>query len=236
MSMEQRLKLAGTSGVFTSVLRRTLEDCGFKADIVEGEIPESRKSQDVFIYEVRNKADLSGIPKRNPPKPYLIFSETGLDKEEADALKESGLVGVITGATTPEVITFLANSAIFYSKVLRRNPRVPVSIQVDIRAGSRVIKTTSSLLSRDGMFVVTLNPLPSDTVCDLEFDSPATGKRLSMKARVLYSISVNKDLSIISSPADPFKRIVTHPGMALFFIDLPDEERKLIDGYIEAVK
>ncbi|MBI5587952.1 MAG: PilZ domain-containing protein [Deltaproteobacteria bacterium] len=236
--MEQavRLRLAGSSRAFTTVFKGTLEDCGFNTVLNDGTEPERFSAREVFVYEIRKKADILSLPERKEPEPFLIFTQTAIGTETVDRLKEGGLVGVITSQTAPEEIAFLVNAAFFYTRMLKRNPRVPVSIPVDVKAGSRVMKTTSSTLSRDGIFVVTLNPLPADTVCELTFEAPLSGKRLTTKARVLYNIAVNKDLNIISSPGDPFKRIVTHPGMALLFADLPEEDRELLESYIKTVR
>ncbi|MBI5468918.1 MAG: PilZ domain-containing protein [Deltaproteobacteria bacterium] len=233
--MEQRLILAGSSEAFTTVFRRTLEDCGFRVELGGGEGAGGNEAREVFVYEITKKAELSSLPENKEPKPYLVFTGAGMDRKTLEALKQGGLVGVITGESSPEEIAFLVNSAFFYTRMLKRNPRTPVSIPVEIRAGSRSIKTTASSLSRDGIFAVTLNPLPENTVCEIFFEDPLSGKRLSTGARVLYNISINKDLSIISSPGDPFKRIVTHPGMALLFLDLPEKERERLENYIKTV-
>lgn len=236
--MEQtvRLRLAGSSRAFTTVFRGTLEDCGFKTVLHGGTEPKRFSDREVFVYEIRKKSDILSLPERKEPEPFLIFTDTAIGTETVDRLKVGGLVGVITRETAPEEIAFLVNAAFFRTGMLKRNPRVQASIPVDIRAGSRVIKTTATTLSRDGIFVVTLNPLPADTVCELTFEAPLSGRRLTTKARVLYNIAVNRDLSIISSPGDPFKRIVTHPGMALVFEDLPEEERGLLESYIKTVR
>ncbi|HXI09950.1 MAG TPA: hypothetical protein VNK06_04020, partial [Thermodesulfobacteriota bacterium] len=77
--------------------------------------------------------------------------------------------------------------------------------------------------------------LPEGTSCEVSFDDPVSGVGLTTSARVLYNISINKDLSIISSPGNPFKRIVTHPGMALLFLDLPEGDRERIDTYVKSI-
>jgi hypothetical protein len=233
--MEQRLILAGSSEAFTTVFRRTLEDCGFKVELDRGEGAAGCEAREVFVYEIKGKEDFSGLPENKEPKPYLVFAAAGMDRTTVEALKQGGLVGVITGESSHEEIALMVNAAFFYTRMIKRNPRAQVSMPVEIRADSRSIKTTASSLSRDGIFAVTLNPLPENTVCELFFEDPLSGKRLSTSARVLYNISINKDLSIISSPGDPFKRVVTHPGMALLFLDLPEKEREHLESYIKTV-
>ncbi|MBI5237038.1 MAG: PilZ domain-containing protein, partial [Deltaproteobacteria bacterium] len=148
------------------------------------------------------------------------------------ALRGRGLVGVIGPHSTPEDITYMINRASFFSDSIRRKPRAPVNIPVTVRSGARTVKTAASQLSRDGMFIVTLNPPVAGAELDIEFRLPGGDKDFRTKAKALYCIEINKELNIISSPNDPFKRLVTHPGMAVFFMDLPDEEREAIDRYI----
>jgi hypothetical protein len=85
------------------------------------------------------------------------------------------------------------------------------------------------------MFVRSLGPPPVNSVCVLEFEIPDS-KRMKTKARVIYHIEVNRDLNIISRPSDPFKRLVMHPGMAVFFLDIPEEDKAVIDRYIEGLE
>ena len=229
-AMEQRLRLAGSSEAFTTVLRRTLEDCGFRVDLAGG-----AGDGGVFVYEIKDRAELPSLQGKKEPRPYLVFAGAGIDRKTVEEHKPGGLVGVITAGSSPEEITLLVNAAFFHTMMIKRNPRAPVSMPVEIKAGSRSIKTTASSLSRDGIFAVTLNPLPEGTNCEVSFDDPLSGERLSTGARVLYNISINKDLSIISSPGDPFKRIVTHPGMALLFLDLPGEVRERLDAYVKSI-
>ncbi len=231
--MRNRVALIGGSAAFTEVFRKTIEDCGVDASVEAG--PGGPRSS-LAVFEVKDRNDLKGVPGWEGPRPYLIFTELDLAHEELAALKGSGLMGVLSGSSTPEEVSLVLNKAMFYDRMLRKNPRVPVDIPVEVRAAAKTIKTFCSLLSRDGMFIVTLNPLPVDSICDLVFTHPSGARELRTRIKVLYNISINKDLNIIASPKDPFKRLVTHPGMAVFFIDLPEEERAAIDRYIESVE
>jgi len=230
--MGQSLILAGQSEAFKTVLKATLEDCGFKVGLSSGG---SAAADEVFVYEIKDRPDIESISEKMGQKPYLVFDCVGLDTSAFDEFKEGGLVGVLTEASSPEEISLLVNSAFFRIRMIKRNPRATVSMPVEIRAASRSIKTTASSLSRDGLFAVTLNPLPQNTVCEVSFSDPVSGEKLTTGARVLYSISINKDLSIISSPVDPFKRIVTHPGMALLFLDLPEQNRVRLEDYVRTI-
>ncbi|MBI5491779.1 MAG: PilZ domain-containing protein [Deltaproteobacteria bacterium] len=230
--MRSRVSLIGGSAAFTEVFRKTIEDCGVEAGVETGG---NGPWPGLAVFEVKDRDGLNAVPGWKGPRPYLIFTELDLAQEELAVLKESGLMGVLSGSSTPEEVSLALNKALFYDRMLRKNPRVPVDIPVEVRAAAKTIKTFCSLLSRDGMFIVTLNPLPVDSICGLVFTPPGGGE-LRTKIKVLYNIPINKDLNIIASPRDPFKRLVTHPGMAVLFIDLPEGERAAIDRYIESIE
>src|SRR5574340_942988 len=205
--MKQRVRLEGKSSFFEGPLRKTLEDCGF--DPVDGNSAHPEGSRDVYIVEVLARGDLERLDQPEASRPFLIFTGVELDEGEVSALRNKGLMGIIGKNTPQEDIYFLVNRTLFYNKVVKRNPRVQVSIPVELKAGEKVIKSVSSHLSKDGMFIVTLHPLSVETICELAFDVPGV-KMMRTRARVLYCIPINRDLNIIANPNDPFKRHVSH--------------------------
>jgi len=231
--MKHSVILAGRSRTFTTTFKRTIEDCGLdpsvRASVPAPDVP------GLVIVEVLDIEDLEGLPTADPVRPFMVY--TGLDLERAQLLplKEKGLVGVVSSASSTEEVSFLVNKALFYEKIIRRNPRAPADLPVVLRDSRRGIKTHCSMLSRDGMFVVTINPLEAGSECSLEFTLPHMDKPFKAGGRVLYNITINKDLNIIASPNDPFKRLVSHPGMAVLFTDLPDDQRTLIDEYVKTL-
>lgn len=236
--MAHRVRLQGSSRAFTSAFRRELENAGLDAVVEaagaasgDGRVP----AKDLVIYEIRKKTELQAFSRKRSIRPFLVFTKLDLRRDEIASLKEKGLMGVIRPDTSPEDIFFHVNKAIFCDRMLKRNARAPVTMPVEITAGQKKISTFSSLLSRDGMFIVTLNPLPVNCVCTLVFKLPGIGKDFRTGARVLYNVPVNKDLNIISSPQDPFKRFISHPGMAVFFLDLPAHDRDLIDRHVKSL-
>lgn len=215
-------------------LTRVLGDLGIEA--VVSDAPAG--GEEVTVYEVVDEDGLDSLPGGAGPEeggvsPYLVYAEAGLPAGKVRALRAGGLVGVITPETSHEEVSFLVNSALFYTRVLGRNPRLSVELPVEFSIGGRSMKTHATTISRDGMFIVTLNPLEPGSLCDVSFEVPGTERKLATGARILYNIEINRDLKIISSPEDPFRRLVSHPGMAVFFTDLPEEDRDLIDDFIE---
>lgn len=227
--------LSGRTGLFTESFRDTVAECGFElADREEGSFDISTGEDCLSIIAVQNPEDLGGI-KADGVRPFIIYSPEPMAPEAVQGLKDNGLLGIITPKTTPEDAAFLLNRALFYDKMLKRNPRVPVNLPVVLTSGQKVINSYASLLSRDGMFIVTLNPLEVNALCSLKFSLPDGGKDFSTGARVLYRVAINKELNIIANPRDPFKRMVSHPGMAVFFTDMSQEDRDMIDRYIETI-
>lgn len=226
--------LLGGSFEFISRFADLLRDCGF--DPVVGPTDAgSPRTGEVSIYEVADRSVFESLIKKDGTEPFLVYSDLQFTPEELVSLKAKGSVGAITTRTSPEDTAFLVNKALFYSRMLKRNPRVPVSLPVELSVGTMVLKTTASMLSRDGIFVITMNPLPVNSLCDLTFRLPGSEHTFKTVSRVLYNIAINKELGIIADPRDPFKRLVAHPGMAMLFVDMGVDERELIEAYIETI-
>ncbi len=246
--MSYCIRLIGRSKGFTVGFLGRLKDCGFEAEALEpvqggaagAALPEGH-GDDVLIFEVQKKGDVSKIPylraghgrPSEPGRPFLVY--TGLDPVELEVVKDSGLIGAVSEETPDEEVAFLVNKALFYNKVVMRNPRVHTSIPLVLYCESGTIKTNSTQISREGMFVGSLAPPPVNSVCVLEFEIPGS-KCIRTKARVIYHIELNRDLNIISMPSDPFKRLVMYPGMAVFFLDIPEEDKAVIVTYIEGLE
>ncbi|MBI2400880.1 MAG: PilZ domain-containing protein [Deltaproteobacteria bacterium] len=227
--------LSGRTGLFTEFFRDTIVECGFELAIgEEGSFNISTEENSLSVIAVSAVEDLREI-KPEGVRPFIIYSPEALPQEAVQALKDNGLLGVVTPETSPEDVAFLLNRALFYDKMLKRNPRVPVNLPVILTSANKVINSFASLLSRDGMFIVTLNPLEVNALCSLRFSLPDGGKDFSTGARVLYRVAINKELNIIANPRDPFKRMVSHPGMAVFFMDMSKDDRDEIDRYIETI-
>ncbi len=239
------VRLMGRSEAFTVVLLRRLKDFGFEAGSAEAP-PPGPDPEDICIFEVegeeeRTKLTASKTGSGGPSgsggpaaarRPFLVYTE--LDPAVFAGLKEYGLIGVLSGDTPDEEVVFLVNKALFYNKVIRRNPRVQTSIPVVLHCEGNMLKTDSTQLSREGMFIRSLNPPEVNSACSLEFEIPGE-RSVKTGGRVVYHIMINKELNIITSPSDPFKRLVMYPGMAVFFTDIADEDKAAIDSYIDSL-
>lgn len=227
--------LSGRVGLFTGSFRENAVECGFElAEGADGEFRVSVDEGGLPVIAVNGPGDLERIePDR--ARPFMLFSLDFILPEALAGLRDNGLHGVITPKTSAEDLAFLLNRAIFYDKMVKRNPRAPVNLPVRLTCGTRGVTTFASLLSRDGMFVVTMSPFEVNALCSVSFSLPGGKKEFSTGARVLYRVVINRDLGIISNPRDSFKRMVSHPGMAVCFVDLPDEDRDAIGKYVEGI-
>ncbi len=242
--MNGRVRMQGSSEFFTGQLKERLGDCGF--EVVCGPLDYSEESavraDEVGLFEVTGHGDISNMLEsfEETAIPFVLYKDSEFSEpiKEIDAarLKSAGLMGVIQRQTSVEEVAFVVNRAFFYNRVVKRNPRLPVTLPVTVTTGERTMVTNSAQISRDGMFIITLHPCAANSICDLEFSLPGFSGKFKTEARVIYNIAVNKDLSIISNPNDPFRRLVTHPGMAVFFIDLEESRRQAIDAYIDGTE
>jgi hypothetical protein len=232
--MKKSVRLIGSSRAFTGNLKRLLEDCGLKTRVEKSALGVGvrQRSRDIGIFEVRKKGELAQLARARSVKPFLIYTTLPLPQDALGSLKKKGLVGIITREMSSEMIFFLVNKALFYKDMLRRNARAPVKIPIILQVGDKILSTFASNLSRDGIFILTLNPLPVAAECELEFEIPGKTDKLRTKGKVLYTITVNRDLNIITRSEEPFKRLITHPGMAVLFTSLPQEDRELINQYV----
>ncbi len=242
--MNGRVRMQGSSEFFTEQLRESLSDCGFEVAIgpmdysIEGLV----RSEEVGLFEVRGESDIAAMLNalEETAAPFVLYKDSAYVKPISDVagarLKGAGMMGIINVHTPLEEVAFVVNRAFFYNKVVKRNPRLPITLPVTVTTSERTMMTNSAQISRDGMFIITLHPCAANAVCDLEFSIPGVKGKFKTQARVIYNIAVNKDLSIISNPNDPFRRLVTHPGMAVFFVDLEEERRAAIDAYIEGIE
>ncbi|MBE7413694.1 MAG: hypothetical protein HS130_00105 [Deltaproteobacteria bacterium] len=217
-----RVFITGDLEAFHPAFNDLVAECGFPVFVGgRGVAPEA---DDLPVVGVSGMEGLkeSGF---ETPRPFLVYTGLVMPEAEMQRLKEAGLLGIICADTPPEDLAFLLKKAFFYEKMLRRNPRAPVNMPVALSFGAREVSSFATLLSRDGIFIVSLNPPPVNSTCTLRFNLPGIQKELATGARVLYQISVNRDLNIISSPGDPLQGSYCTRAMALLFTDMPRRDR-----------
>ncbi len=235
--MKKRVVVRGI-GRAPAPLLRAFEDCGVYI-AAEGGDKSDYDYRTVAVYVADEQAELDRLASRmegeGSGEPFVVYTSTEASGELKSSLAGAGLAGVITPETPPEDISFILNRAFFFAMASGRNRRVPVNIPVKVVDESRAIETVASMLSREGAFINTLNPAEAGSECEVTVKLPDGAPPLVTGARVLYSAGVNRDISIISNEAEPYRRVVSHPGMAVLFTGLTPGEAARIDSYIELV-
>ena len=79
-------------------------------------------------------------------------------------------------------------------------------------------------ITREGLFVSTLNPRPVGEKIRVRFELPRIGSQIEGEIEVVWSLEY-----------DPRKRAQT-TGMGMRFVDLPEEKKRQIDAFIGATR
>ena len=107
-----------------------------------------------------------------------------------------------------------------FSDERRERTRYPARIDVNYRHGDTYLFSRSSNVSELGIFLVSSNPPPVDTVLDLEFHIPNARQPLRVSGRVAW-------IENGRGGADP--------GMGIQFVQLSAEIRKQIRSLIRTM-
>lgn len=219
-------------------LLRAFEDCGVYM-AAEGAQDTDGEGRTVVVYAVEGRAELerrvADAAAAEPDEPFVVYTATDITPELGSALAAACCTGVITPDTPPEDISFILNRTFFHAAASGRNRRVSVNIPVTVREQGRTIETVASMLSREGAFINTLNPPGEGTECTVELRLPDGAAPAMTTARVLYSAGVNRDISIISNDAEPYRRLVSHPGMAVLFTGLTQGDADRIELFMASI-
>lgn len=102
----------------------------------------------------------------------------------------------------------------------RAHPRRPVVVrEARCLSGAEVFFGCAGNVSRGGLFISSVRLRPRDCVYELRFELPGLSRTFQCKARVVWS-----------RPYESGSRLP--PGFGLQFLDLPEEERALIDAWV----
>ncbi len=104
----------------------------------------------------------------------------------------------------------------------RKHPRVLIRAMVDYESQDTFLYDYSQNLSEGGLFINTKNPLSVGEVLDLKFSLPDVEKVFQVKGEVRWVIEDEKDGLM--------------RGMGIAFKDLDEDDKKLIQSYIEKLK
>ena len=102
----------------------------------------------------------------------------------------------------------------------RQHNRIQLMVQVDMTSENNFYTGLSTNISAGGLFVAALDLLPFGTLIDLNFAFPSSGKRLQVQGVVRWHREMDERHPEVT------------PGMGVEFINLADEDRRAIEGFI----
>ncbi len=146
--------------------------------------------------------------------PILVFSGTIASAEEVRELSDLGVAGFINEYSTPQHILPAIAPHLFPDSFNRRSsPRVALSVTVSYRFENTIASATCANVSKGGMGLRTMNPLPSGTRMRIRFRLPGSKKEIEADATVAWSDQ--------------------RTGMGLQFGSLDAESQGQLDDYVD---
>jgi len=102
----------------------------------------------------------------------------------------------------------------------RAHPRRPVVVrEARCHVGAEVFFGCAANVSRGGLFISSVRRRPKEEVYEIRFELPGLSRTFQCRARVVWSRAYESGSRL-------------PPGFGLQFVDLPDEERALIDAWV----
>lgn len=105
----------------------------------------------------------------------------------------------------------------------RRFYRLPFGEPLFVTDGHQTVVGQALNLSRGGLFLKTLNPLPLDALGNLVFILPGNEKSVCLKTKVAHLVFDRQ-------------RAEVDCGMGLQFVEISNSHQKMIDDFIEREK
>ena len=146
--------------------------------------------------------------------PILVFSGTISSAEEVRELAALGVAGYVNEYSAVQHILPSLAPHLFPDNFNRRSsPRVVLGIPVAYRSGDTITAVLTLNISKGGIGIRTMNPLPPGTRVRLRFRLPGARREIEAEAQVTWSD----------------RRI----GMGLQFEKVPPAEQAAIDEFVD---
>ncbi len=178
----------------------------FSLVILDGDLPEDTLNATISL--LRSDESVQNLP--------LVVITSDSDTEVKNALIAQGCSAVLT---KPLDIAFVYGVLGRLSRQLRKHPRVPIRMQVEIEDGKPEKVLSCTNISEEGLYLRTHAPLPHKTVLVLHFTLPHSSEKIRMTAEVARSLQLGI-------------HVKTEPGMGLRFLDLPEQVRQQIRNFV----
>ncbi len=147
--------------------------------------------------------------------PILVFSGSVTSADEVRDLAALGVGGYLNEYSAVEHILPSIAPHLFPESFNRRDsPRVVMGIPVSYRAGGTIAAALSLNLSRGGIAIRTLGPLPRDASVKLRFALPGSKRQLDTEGVVCWSDE--------------------RAGMGLRFTSVRSHDQEAIDEFVNA--
>lgn len=109
------------------------------------------------------------------------------------------------------------------SRLPQRDPRIPKALAVTYQDGPSLVKAYAKDISPGGLFISTNNPLKQGEKFHLRLQIPGLLEPMEIQCEVAWARLQEEQKSTA-----PF-------GMGVKFIDLTDENRELLQPYIQTI-
>jgi len=141
--------------------------------------------------------------------PVLVVTGVYDPLEIMGKLREMGVARLISKAYTPEHIIFMINNVLYRDLAAagQKRARVPVSIPVDFKIGTRSLSGFVLNISDDGVFLHTKEELLTGTVVQLVFALPGSEKVMEVHGLVRWSTSEKTGKALFCGSGVAFSEI-----------------------------
>jgi uncharacterized protein (TIGR02266 family) len=169
---------------------------------------------DLRLPQSRGIETIRAIRQYGAKFPILVFSGTIASADEVRELWDLGVAGFINEYSTPQHILPAIAPHLFPDSFNRRSsPRVALVVTVSYRFEHTIASATCANVSKGGMGLRTMNPLPSGTKIRLRFKLPGSKREIEADATVAWSDQ--------------------RTGMGLQFGSLDAESQAELDDYVD---
>ena len=210
--------VADDSEFFRVKLSDILAEAGHKTKFVndgKGVIEELEKDSDGFdlimldlqMPEVDGFSVLAWINDNNLAGKCPVLAVTGVyePSQVLDRLKDLGAAGLMTKAFSPEQVMHRVNRLLFPEKVVRGEPRVPISIPVDFTSEGASYTGYLLNLSASGLFLHAKQELPVDAIIHLKFSLPGYDSIITVSGVVMWCTYLSGEENLFGGAGIQFR-------------------------------
>lgn len=231
--MAFRVALAGSSPRLREHLAALLRSGGFEVDLVPVDTLRKVPGQDAPAYDVMIAGTdaAADIGEAKLLESSLAGAGCFIFEENDDCSGDMPSFLLRTCMSQEDIIARL-NGVIYRTLNKRRSARFKVGMPVEYSCLGTAYQSTIQDISENGVFIMTLSPLPDGTPVSLSFMLPGSGRMITARGHTVYSIQCDLDRNIITHPASHDTCIIAVPGIGVTFDALLPADRDAIRDYL----